>query len=113
MRIPDQLLLSIALCLSAIGIFFLALLYWQYEPELLEIDQASSTDQTIRLRGTVQNLRSFEGREHFILVSDCSVPITIFENLDLNEGSFVEVEGISTKYDGQDEFTADSITILT
>lgn len=112
MRISDQILLSTALCLSAIGIFLLSLLYWQYEPELHEIDEASSTDQTIRLRGTISHLQSYPGREQFVLVSECTLPVTIFENRELQEGQVIEIEGMSSEYNGKDQFTAETITII-
>ena len=106
----DRLLLRIALIGSLIGIalLFIFSLTIQLEPGQLEDKKPGDK---ARLEGRILSVQH-KGQTTFMdITHECSTKAVLFEEVDVQEGSAVNILGTLQEYNGQKEIVVDEIII--
>lgn len=102
----DSTLLRISLATALIGIISLYIISNNLE---LEESNLVADQEYIKLRGLVEDIRVFDEVTSFTLSYSDDVKVVVFKELDLIEGSSVEVVGSVEEYRGEKEIIAESI----
>ena len=99
----ERNLLKISLIFSLIGIFALYLIAESINVPNSEIDEIEK-DEFVKLRGIVDKVNQQEKVAFIELIQPESISVVLFKDeefIDLQEGDYIEVEGMSEEYNGK------------
>ena len=106
----DQTLLKISLTGGLIGLAALFLITSTISIEESNISKLDETEESqIRIKGTVKSVRNSE-KATFLEISKVeTITAVVFDHVDLEEGSKVEIIGELGEYKGEKEILVDKI----
>jgi RecJ-like exonuclease len=81
--------------ISIIGIFSLFIICDNIDLALKDIDKIEETDQMIKIRGEVINIKEYETTALLKVSQPSDLEVLLFKkgNISIKEGSYVEIEG--------------------
>ncbi|MGM5484404.1 MAG: OB-fold nucleic acid binding domain-containing protein [Nanobdellota archaeon] len=110
MKLEDSLLLRYSLVISSVGLLVLFFLVDSYEPEQVDPGDIGDKekDDYVSLSGEVLSVD--EGNVTEILLRDYeTAEVVVFEELDLDEGQGIVVEGKVDSFRGENQVIGDEI----
>ena len=109
----DSTLLKIALITGLIGVFSLMIIMFSTEIQEVNISEAKAMeeDNIIKITGTIERITTKEDFTIINLRKEESITVVMFEKIDLNKGTKVEIEGKIQDYKGEKEIIAEKVTI--
>lgn len=112
--IEEKTLKRIAMLGTIVGMLFLYFYADKVEPRLPEQLELAKLQDPIRIKGVVQQLQVTPKATFFTLEGERieNTPVIFFpkESVFLEEGDYVELEGIIEEYKGEKEIIASKIT---
>ena len=113
----EKVLLKIALVISLVGLFMLFMISSEITVEEKTIDKINkdNIDETVKLQGYVSSVKDTDSVLIFSVAQENEIDIVVFKNgeeISLNEGDYVEVEGTIEEYNGEMEIIGEEIKVI-
>jgi len=103
-------MLKLALICTITGIFFLYLISENVKLEEKQIFEAKQMQEgKVRIKGFVENVEQKEGLTIITVSKKESIEVIVFENIDFEIGTQVDVTGEIEEYSGKKEIIAEEI----
>jgi len=107
----DSTLLKISLIFGAIGLIGLSIITSTASLDEISISKIDQTDldQKVKITGKIEKITSTEKATFLEISKKETITAVVFEPVDLEKGSFVEVIGQVDKYKGEKELLVEKI----
>ena len=113
MKIPDILLIRIALLVAGVGLVLLFFFYTSYEAELVQASMLDSYEkgEVLRFQGTISSLRSSDSFTKISLDAVCSLDAVYFDKLPLSTGDVIAGVAEMDEYQGKKQLIIRELTV--
>jgi hypothetical protein len=107
----DSTLLKISLACSIIGIIVLFFISSRIEINEIDLSNLNNVEigNDVKIIGKIVKIKQFEKLTIIDLKKECTVPILLFDNISLDVGQEIQVNGKLDEYKGKKEIIAEKI----